>query len=754
MMNNPWQVESMEEFVCLKCPECIFTTKEENVFQDHAVETHPLSHVLYGIPKTDSDANIVVHDYDPNDIIKDYTKENVNVQYSSSNSNEVVSMITEDISEKTYCVEVSFDKSCTDGTELDFNSYVTNLDKELTFEEKTPFAPFKVGKEIHNNDQNCIDDYPPIFFSTPSNALKDVTGNFVNTVESNSDQTLFDKQEFEKSHIAVVHEGKKPFKCPICNARFSQLGSLNGHVARFHEKKKPNEFCIEASKFVKDMMCLICDLEFDTLVASINHIKKEHNIVDKVIVIKEKPSDIDQNCIEDYQDYPHKKPLNFLKNIAGKFANKVETNNDQTMFDKQEFKENQDSLKKGLPCSICNVSFRDQNNLKMHLTRFHGKNKFKCLYCKDRFSRNDHLKHHMKFKCKEKIYVKFEDWQIDKMIEELRDGFESWRMIADISPSNTAPMKEERFEKFRKWINVLKPPEGKKLTQFATFQILRKRIYNWIKKCKNRQKQISASETPLAKWQGSWKTLYDLIIMNKLPDESTSNKVLETLPVEKERKILNDSGKSTKKIHEKSKLNSKMPVFAKSITCSQIEKKTKELPWCHICNINFNLEQKLKDHFKSAHTEEKPYKCFICCISFTLKDGLKNHLRDVHEGNKPLPSQQCPFCDKKLFRKDKLNDHISSVHEKEKLNQCDTCKCFFSNKQHLKRHIETVHEKKKPFKCSTCEKCFSQTHVLNRHIKTVHEGILFECSICVARFSRKDKLKKHMDERHKNPLEN
>ena len=110
-MNNPWQVESMEEFACLKCPECIFTTKEENVLQNHAVETHPLSHVFFGTPKTDSVANIVVHAYDPNDIVKDYTKENVNM-------------------------------------------------------------------------------------------------------------LLIDKQE--KSHIALVHKGKKPFKCPICNARFSQ----------------------------------------------------------------------------------------------------------------------------------------------------------------------------------------------------------------------------------------------------------------------------------------------------------------------------------------------------------------------------------------------------------------------------------------------------------------------------------------------------------------------------------------------------
>merc|ERR1719460_276395 len=103
-----------------------------------------------------------------------------------------------------------------------------------------------------------------------------------------------------------------------------------------------------------------------------------------------------------------------------------------------------------------------------------------------------------------------------------------------------------------------------------------------------------------------------------------------------------------------------MSSFAKAITYSQIEKKTKELPWCHICKINFNLEQKLKDHFKSTHEEEKPYKCFICSSSFTLKARLKNHLRDVHEGNKPIQSHQCPFCDKKMSRKKRLTDHISS----------------------------------------------------------------------------------------------
>ena len=44
---NPWKVESIQEFSCLKCPECIFFTKEQNYFEDHAIENHPLSVVLF-----------------------------------------------------------------------------------------------------------------------------------------------------------------------------------------------------------------------------------------------------------------------------------------------------------------------------------------------------------------------------------------------------------------------------------------------------------------------------------------------------------------------------------------------------------------------------------------------------------------------------------------------------------------------------------------------------------------------------------
>ena len=47
LVDNPWQVRSIQAFSCLKCPECTFITKEENRFQTHAVQSHPLSYVGY-----------------------------------------------------------------------------------------------------------------------------------------------------------------------------------------------------------------------------------------------------------------------------------------------------------------------------------------------------------------------------------------------------------------------------------------------------------------------------------------------------------------------------------------------------------------------------------------------------------------------------------------------------------------------------------------------------------------------------------
>ena len=70
---NPWQVDSIQAFSCLKCPECEFYNKEEKYFQEHATENHPKSIVFFGKYEVHTDLELEekdIHDlYDHNDDI-------------------------------------------------------------------------------------------------------------------------------------------------------------------------------------------------------------------------------------------------------------------------------------------------------------------------------------------------------------------------------------------------------------------------------------------------------------------------------------------------------------------------------------------------------------------------------------------------------------------------------------------------------------------------------------------------------------
>ena len=42
----------------------------------------------------------------------------------------------------------------------------------------------------------------------------------------------------KKRHVTSVHEGKKPFKCDICDAKFDEKSKLKKHITSVHEQLK------------------------------------------------------------------------------------------------------------------------------------------------------------------------------------------------------------------------------------------------------------------------------------------------------------------------------------------------------------------------------------------------------------------------------------------------------------------------------------------------------------------------------------
>ena len=61
-------------------------------------------------------------------------------------------------------------------------------------------------------------------------------------------------------YVTTVHEGKKPFKCNICDAGFVSEADLNRLNASVHEGRKVQcDFCVSSFTKENNFQCSICD---------------------------------------------------------------------------------------------------------------------------------------------------------------------------------------------------------------------------------------------------------------------------------------------------------------------------------------------------------------------------------------------------------------------------------------------------------------------------------------------------------------
>ena len=125
---NPWQVDSIQDFICLKCPECDFCSKEEIGFQKHAIKCHPLSFVLF----REEDEEIVIE-----------LKENYNCIVENDCNYDMLSINSK-----------SFENSNTSCLEERSEEIFENEYQEMIIE-----VDQKIDDDKNENDNNIIDDY-------------------------------------------------------------------------------------------------------------------------------------------------------------------------------------------------------------------------------------------------------------------------------------------------------------------------------------------------------------------------------------------------------------------------------------------------------------------------------------------------------------------------------------------------------------------------------------------------------------------
>ena len=100
----------------------------------------------------------------------------------------------------------------------------------------------------------------------------------------------------------------------------------------------------------------------------------------------------------------------------------------------------------------------------------------------------------------------------------------------------------------------------------------------------------------------------------------------------------------------------------------------------------------MKKHVQTVHEKNKPFKCSKCDIRFNKQCQLKEHFESVHEGKK----HYCPHCDAKYSQKATLIHHMKNLHKESSHIPSN------GNNKHVDDKIYLT----KPFQCLNCSESF------------------------------------------------
>ncbi|XP_052745563.1 zinc finger protein 99 isoform X11 [Bicyclus anynana] len=139
---------------------------------------------------------------------------------------------------------------------------------------------------------------------------------------------------------------------------------------------------------------------------------------------------------------------------------------------------------------------------------------------------------------------------------------------------------------------------------------------------------------------------------------------------------------------------------------------------CDICDMDFSTRPEKRHHDAREHNvkieKKQRFPCQYCDERFFQENLKFEHLVEKHGVTRP--EHRCLLCPKVYITRSLLNNHVKSVHKKEKKHECDVCHNFFYTKSDLLRHSVT-HTGEKKFSCSLCNSTFATKDSLRRHMK-------------------------------------
>ena len=303
---NPWKVDSIQEFSFLKCPECTFDSKEEETFQDHAIENHPLSFVLFR-------KSVKQECFEDPLQIKE---ENLNVNTASkirklsqlsAHSEGIESLVSNHKKIKTFkcqidsCIASYVDKRGLKKHKQKVHSVLHEEKKSFNCSTCDYVGNSKLQLTLHIDDVHEGKKLKPLLCTIcgwrcewPA-ALKFHIQNVHEGKKSHVCNTCskgFGTSFHLNEHISTVHEKIKSHQCPVCGKSFGVKQNLDNHIKGVHEKNKPHKCTLceyagtnrnqlqnhlkEVHEENKPFSCSLCNSKFGLKFRLVRHIKEVH----------------------------------------------------------------------------------------------------------------------------------------------------------------------------------------------------------------------------------------------------------------------------------------------------------------------------------------------------------------------------------------------------------------------------------------------------------------------------------------------
>lgn len=266
--DNPWNVESFDDFLFYCCPECDERNQSKDLFIKHALNHHPEAHKnLVALDTLDIKKNESINDSAVFEVKTEIKEEDEEVE-----DNEADNDVT-DSNRDSKSNDKQRSLNCTQcnkafGNYANLHRHIKSIHEGKRFECDYCQKSFTQSGYLKIHVRNIHLGLEDVQFCPNCNKMFENEQDLLAHIQIDHGEDKKDKQKESlktnaETYNQIPSNCSKDHKCDICGRHFSELQTLNLHIASIHEKKG-------------EYNCDSCQKSFGTLTNLQRHINSIH----------------------------------------------------------------------------------------------------------------------------------------------------------------------------------------------------------------------------------------------------------------------------------------------------------------------------------------------------------------------------------------------------------------------------------------------------------------------------------------------